>query len=152
MIIRIKNKEVIDKAINEIESNILEMEYPKNISGDNWEKEGEKSYNNIRHNIDKEANIYVILTKCYPEECDEYEVRYVGKTNNITTRIKQHTVKCSKGLSSCLEYVKKYILSQNNKKIYISTINVKPVELNSYIETLLLNYFDSDNVWYTRTS
>lgn len=81
-----------------------------------------------------------------------YEVRYIGKSNDIRKRLRSHLVYKSKKTSSCLEDVKKHVLGSSTKELYISTIEVIPNGLNSYVESLLLDYFNNKNVWYTRTS
>lgn len=92
------------------------------------------------------------MVKVDSNDSEEYEVKYIGKSKAIRSRIREHLVKCSDGTSSCLNYVKDNIIKGNDKNIYISTIEVIPNELNSYIETLLLNKYKSDNVWYSRDS
>lgn len=92
------------------------------------------------------------MVKVDSNNSEEYEVKYIGKSKAIRSRVREHLVKCSVGTSSCLSYVKDNIIKGNDKNIYISTIEIIPKELNSYIETLLLNEYKSDNVWYSRDS
>lgn len=82
----------------------------------------------------------------------DYEIKYIGKSKSVRRRLREHLVKCHKGTSSCLRYVKEYIVNGKDKNIYISTIKVEPAELNSYIETVLLKHYKTGKVWYTRDS
>lgn len=152
LIIEIDRNDIIAKAEIKIEENILEMSYPSNINYNNWDNLAKQSYDKVKKNIDSKANIYIIMVKVDSNNSEEYEVKYIGKSKAIRSRVREHLVKCSVGTSSCLSYVKDNIIKGNDKNIYISTIEIIPKELNSYIETLLLNEYKSDNVWYSRDS
>lgn len=158
MQININSRKVIQDAVSELENNILKMKYSNNINKKNWRKVADGDFKNIRGNIPVNHNIYAIMVKVNTEgeivdkNNNHYEIRYIGKSNDIRKRLRNHLVYKSKKTSSCLQNVKKYVLSSSTKEVYISTIEVIPCELNSYVESLLLKYFNNKNIWYTRKS
>lgn len=158
MQININSRKVIQYAVSELENNILKMKYSNNINKKNWRKVADGDFKNIRGNIPVNHNIYAIMVKVNTEgeivdkNNNHYEIRYIGKSNDIRKRLRNHLVYKSKKTSSCLQNVKKYVLSSSTKEVYISTIEVIPCELNSYVESLLLKYFNNKNIWYTRKS
>ena len=160
MQININSRKVIQDAVSELENNILKMKYSNNINKKNWRKVADGDFKNIRGNIPVNHNIYAIMVKVniktktaiVDKNNNYYEVRYIGKSSDIRKRLRSHLVYKSKETSSCLENVKKHILGSSKKELYITTIQVIPHELNSYVESLLLNHFYGGNVWYTRTS
>lgn len=158
MQININSRKVIQDAVSELENNILKMKYSNNINKKNWRKVADGDFKNIRGNIPVNHNIYAIMVKVntkgeiVDKNNNHYEIRYIGKSNDIRKRLRNHLVYKSKKTSSCLQNVKKYVLSSSTKEVYISTIEVIPCELNSYVESLLLKYFNNKNIWYTRKS
>ena len=158
MQININCGKVMQDAVSELENNILKMKYSNNINKKNWRKVADGDFKNIRGNIPVNHNIYAIMVKVNTEgeivdkNNNHYEIRYIGKSNDIRKRLRNHLVYKSKKTSSCLQNVKKYVLSSSTKEVYISTIEVIPCELNSYVESLLLKYFNNKNIWYTRKS
>lgn len=158
MQININSRKVIQYAVSELENNILKMKYSNNINKKNWRKVADGDFKNIRGNIPVNHNIYAIMVKVntkgeiVDKNNNHYEIRYIGKSNDIRKRLRNHLVYKSKKTSSCLQNVKKYVLSSSTKEVYISTIEVIPCELNSYVESLLLKYFNNKNIWYTRKS
>lgn len=152
LIINMDTKNIIENAKVEIENNILKMSYPSTINDTNWEKLAKKSYDKIKKSINSKGNVYIIMVEVTSDDKKKYEVKYIGKSKVIRRRIREHLVKCSVGTTSCLSYVKVRIVKGNDKDIYISTIEVNPKELNSYVETLLLKEYKSDSVWYSRDS
>lgn len=158
MNINVNSKSVIKKAISEMQNNILIMQYSNNINVNNWKMMANNNFQTIKGSINQNHNIYAIMVKVntkgeiVDKNNNHYEIRYIGKSNDIRKRLRNHLVYKSKKTSSCLQNVKKYVLSSSTKEVYISTIEVIPCELNSYVESLLLKYFNNKNIWYTRKS
>ena len=158
MKIYVKPDNVIDYAVSELKDNILKIKYSNNINESTWDNVANGDFEKIKDSIPKKDNIYVIMikvktkTKIFDEDTNYYEVKYIGKSYNIRKRLRNHLVCKSKKTSSCLQHVKDYVLRSSTKEVYISTIEVIPRELNSYVESLLLKQFNSKNVWYTRKS
>lgn len=160
MNINVNPKTDRNNAILEIQNKILKIKYPNGINRNNWKKIADNEFQNIRGSIPVNDNIYAIMVKVniktetaiVDKNNNYYEVRYIGKSNDIRKRLRSHLVYKSKKTSSCLEDVKKHVLGSSTKELYISTIEVIPNGLNSYVESLLLDYFNNKNVWYTRTS
>ena len=159
MEINVNAKKTLEDAISEIKNTIPKvMKYSEDIDEVNWTDIANGDFQKIRDKIPKEDNIYVIMikakteTEIFDKDKNYYEVKYIGKSYNIRERLRCHLVYKSDTTSSCLEKVKEYILNSSINELYIRTIEVKPRELNSYVESLLLDYFNNENVWYTRTS
>ena len=159
MEVNIDSQDILQKAISEIKNDTPKvMKYSKSINEVNWTDIADSDFQKIRLSIPKEDNIYVIMikvetkTKIFDKNNNYYKVKYIGKTYNIRERLRCHLVYKSDTTSSCLKEVKEYILNSSTKELYIRTIEVKPRELNSYVESLLLNHFDDGDVWYTRKS
>lgn len=159
MEVNIDSQDILQKAISEIKNDTPKvMKYSKSINEVNWTDIADSDFQKIRLSIPKEDNIYVIMikvetkTKIFDKNNNYYKVKYIGKTYNIRERLRCHLVYKSDTTSSCLKEVKEYILNSSTKELYIRTIEVKPRELNSYVESLLLNRFDDGDVWYTRKS
>ena len=159
MEVDIDYKDILQKAISEIKNDTPKvMKYSKSINEVNWTNIADSDFQKIRLSIPKKDNIYVIMikvetkTEIFDKNNNYYKVKYIGKSYNIRKRLRSHLVYKSKKTSSCLKEVKEYILNSSTKELYIRTIEVKPRELNSYVESLLLNHFDDGDVWYTRTS
>lgn len=159
MEVDIDYKDILQKAISEIKNDTPKvMRYSKSINEVNWTNIADSDFQKIRLSIPKKDNIYVIMikvetkTEIFDKNNNYYKVKYIGKSYNIRKRLRCHLVYKSKKTSSCLKEVKEYILNSSTKELYIRTIEVKPRELNSYVESLLLNHFDDGDVWYTRTS
>ena len=159
MEINVNAKKTLEDAISEIKNDTPKvMKYSKRINAVNWTDIADIDFQKFRCNIPKEDNIYVIMikakteTEIFDKDKNYYEVKYIGKSYNIRERLRCHLVYKSDTTSSCLEKVKEYILNSSINELYIRTIEVKPRELNSYVESLLLDYFNNENVWYTRTS
>ena len=159
MEVDIDYKDILQKAISEIKNDTPKvMKYSKSINEVNWTNIADSDFQKIRLSIPKKDNIYVIMikvetkTEIFDKNNNYYKVKYIGKSYNIRKRLRSHLVYKSKKTSSCLDNVKKHVLGSSTKELYISTIQVIPHELNSYVESLLLNHFYGGNVWYTRTS
>ena len=159
MEVNVDAKKTLEDAISEIKNTIPKvMKYSEDIDEVNWTDIANGDFQKIRDKIPKEDNIYVIMikvetkTEIFDKNNNYYKVKYIGKTYNIRERLRCHLVYKSDTTSSCLKEVKEYILNSSTKELYIRTIEVKPRELNSYVESLLLNHFDDGDVWYTRTS
>ena len=160
MNINVNPKTDRNNAISEMQNKILKIKYSNGINKNNWKKVADNDFQNIRGSIPVNDNIYAIMVKVniktqtaiVDKKNNYYEVRYIGKSSDIRKRLRSHLVYKSKETSSCLENVKKHILGSSKKELYITTIQVIPHELNSYVESLLLNHFYGGNVWYTRTS
>ena len=159
MEVDIDYKDILQKAISEIKNDTPKvMKYSKSINEVNWTNIADSDFQKIRLSIPKKDNIYVIMikvetkTEIFDKNNNYYKVKYIGKSYNIRKRLRCHLVYKYKKTSSCLKEVKEYILNSSTKELYIRTIEVKPRELNSYVESLLLNHFDDGDVWYTRTS
>ena len=159
MEVDIDYKDILQKAISEIKNDTPKvMKYSKSINEVNWTNIADSDFQKIRLSIPKKDNIYVIMikvetkTEIFDKNNNYYKVKYIGKSYNIRKRLRSHLVYKSKKTSSCLKEVKEYILNSSTKELYIRTIEVKPRELNSYVESLLLNHIDDGDVRYTRTS
>lgn len=159
MEVNVDAKKTLEDAISEIKNTIPKvMKYSEDIDEVNWTDIANGDFQKIRDKIPKEDNIYVIMikvetkTEIFDKNNNYYKVKYIGKTYNIRERLRCHLVYKSDTTSSCLKEVKEYILNSSTKELYIRTIEVKPRELNSYVESLLLNNFDDEDVWYTRKS
>lgn len=74
----------------------------------------------------------------------KYEVAYVGKTNDLSNRLKQHLFYTSEGTSSCLNEVKKYVLLNDVKEIVFACIKNEPKELNVLVEVVMQNYYKAE--------
>ena len=159
MEVNVDAKKTLEDAISEIKNTIPKvMKYSEDIDEVNWTDIANGDFQKIRLSIPKKDNIYVIMikvetkTEIFDKNNNYYKVKYIGKTYNIRERLRCHLVYKSDTTSSCLKEVKEYILNSSTKELYIRTIEVKPRELNSYVESLLLNNFDDEDVWYTRKS
>lgn len=159
MKVNIDSQDILQNAISEIKNDTPKvMKYSEGIDEVNWSDIADIDFQKIRGSIPKEDNIYVIMikvkteTEIFDKDKNYYEVKYIGKSYNIRERLRCHFVYKSDTTSSCLEKVKEYILNSSINELYIRTIEVKPRELNSYVESLLLDYFNNENVWYTRKS
>lgn len=160
MQINISSKSVVQDAISEMQNKLLKIKYSNSINKSNWKQVADNDFKIISVKIPVNDNIYAIMVKVntktetaiIDENNNYYEVRYIGKSNDIRKRLRSHLVYKSNKTSSCLENVKKHILGSSTKELYISTIQVIPHELNSYVESLLLHHFNNKNIWYTRKS
>lgn len=159
MQINISCKSVVEDAISEMQNNVLKIKYSNSINKNTWKRVANNDFQNIKGSIPINDNIYAIMVKVniktetsIIDKNNYYEVRYIGKSNDIRKRLRSHLVYKSNETSSCLENVKKHVLGSSTKELYISTIQVIPHQLNSYVESLLLHHFNNKNVWYTRKS
>lgn len=142
-----------------MQNNVLKIKYSNSINKNTWKRVANNDFQNIKGSIPINDNIYAIMVKVNIKtetsiihKNNYYEVRYIGKSNDIRKRLRSHLVYKSNETSSCLENVKKHVLGSSTKELYISTIQVIPHQLNSYVESLLLHHFNNKNVWYTRKS
>jgi len=143
------------KIINDckilMKRNIKCITYPIDINKDNWHKYSKEIQTQIH---DFKGNIYFILVPTFQSDANikwDYEIKYIGKSEKITKRLKEHLVNKSKKTNSCIEEVKNYIFELNGEKsIYISSITIEPEYANSYIETLLQQKLLKENSWCRR--
>ena len=115
------------------------LEFPLNLSEDNWSECVKSATAEFWKNIDIHDNIYFIFD-------DNEELLDVGKASSknkyIRTRLKQHFIAKSEDTSSKITEVQKYVLHEQRLTLYVATLRVCPEKYYQMAETFYISHFN----------
>lgn len=125
-------KSIVEEVMKDYEQQpFVEINYPKAIDLATWE------FHIDSVNIPKQSGqLYFIFD-------GSKKLLYIGKTKEITLALRNHLIKhTSISSKSILEEIKGIVSKSDDKKIYLKTIELKPIELASYLKPCLIEEYD----------
>ena len=117
-----------EKCLEYCKNNKIRLDIPENVYAD-WEGIMGELLASERHKLPKGAAIYALFGS-------NGQMLYVGKSNNVYTRLRSHLVKRSGQTNSKFDEFLKYV-KQGNRTIFFSAIAVKPKGINAFCEIYL---------------
>lgn len=114
-----------------------------------YELKPSKGFEKINRGVTSNHNVYFIF------DSNNLNILYVGKSQSIRSRLKNHLIKCSENTSSKIQNIQKYLKDAPIKRLYYYSIEVCETKYYGAIEGTLIAYIknhenDFPNNWNDR--